>query len=39
MLGMDGPLWECDVTTMGCIQLFNLVQTLNIPADLGEFGL
>uniref|UniRef100_A0A2C9KMT9 Uncharacterized protein n=1 Tax=Biomphalaria glabrata TaxID=6526 RepID=A0A2C9KMT9_BIOGL len=36
MLGMDGPLWECDVTTLDCSQLFDLVKTLDIPASQGE---
>ncbi|KAL8586658.1 hypothetical protein ACOMHN_040166 [Nucella lapillus] len=36
MLGMDGPLWECDVILMNCTQLFDLVQTLRIPATAGE---
>ncbi|XP_059152424.1 uncharacterized protein LOC131938421 [Physella acuta] len=36
MLGMDGPLWECDVLLMNCTQLFDLVTALNIPASEGE---
>jgi hypothetical protein len=36
MLGMDGPLWECNVYTLACTQLFNLVVALNIPAAAGE---
>ncbi|KAK6187618.1 hypothetical protein SNE40_005599 [Patella caerulea] len=36
MLGMDGPLWECDVYKYTCVQLFDLVKTLDIPADQGE---
>lgn len=32
MLGMDGPLWECDVIQMTCTQLFDLVKELDIPA-------
>ncbi|CAL1548764.1 unnamed protein product [Lymnaea stagnalis] len=36
MLGMDGPLWECDVVALTCTQLFDLVETLNIPASQGE---
>uniref|UniRef100_A0A0B7B8Z5 Olfactomedin-like domain-containing protein n=1 Tax=Arion vulgaris TaxID=1028688 RepID=A0A0B7B8Z5_9EUPU len=36
MLGMDGPLWECNVTSLECSQLFDLVKTLNIPASAGE---
>jgi len=36
MLGMDGPLWECDVYEMTCTQLFNLVTALDIPASSGE---
>ena len=32
MLGMDGPLWECDVHQMNCTQLFDLVTTLGIPS-------
>ena len=33
MLGMDGPLWECDVLTFNCTKLFNLVKELEIPSD------
>lgn len=36
MLGMDGPLWECDITTLECTQLFDLVTALEIPASAGE---
>ncbi|XP_071113413.1 uncharacterized protein [Haliotis cracherodii] len=36
MLGMDGPLWECNVYNLTCVQLFDLVQTLGIPAAAGE---
>lgn len=36
MLGMDGPLWECNVTSLKCKQLFDLVETLKIPASAGE---
>ena len=36
MLGMDGPLWECDVYLLNCTQIFDLVKTLNIPKDQGE---
>lgn len=36
MLGMDGPLWECDVNTLKCTQLFDLVKELDIPSDKGE---
>ena len=36
MLGMDGPLWECNVITYNCTQLFDLVKELNIPASFGE---
>jgi len=36
MLGMDGPLWECDLNLLNCTQLFDLTVTLNIPAGLGE---
>lgn len=36
MLGMDGPLWECDVLSLTCTELFNLVTTLKIPANMGE---
>nr|KAI8759120.1 hypothetical protein BgiMline_009744 [Biomphalaria glabrata] len=36
MLGMDGPLWECDVTSLLCTQLFDLVKELNIPVSEGE---
>ena len=36
MLGMDGPLWECDVILLNCTQLFDLVAELHIPASLGE---
>jgi len=31
MLGMDGPLWECNVHNMSCTQLFDLVKELGIP--------
>lgn len=36
MLGMDGPLWECDLVALSCVQLFDLVTALNIPASQGE---
>ena len=36
MLGMDGPLWECNVYNMTCVQLFDLVKELNIPISSGE---
>ncbi|KAH9500230.1 hypothetical protein Btru_077526 [Bulinus truncatus] len=36
MLGMDGPLWECDVTSLICSQVFDLVEELHIPASQGE---
>jgi len=36
MLGMDGPLWECSLLTLECVQLFDLVTALNIPASAGE---
>ena len=36
MLGMDGPLYECDVYQMNCTLLFDLVETLGIPKDAGE---
>ena len=36
MLGMDGPLWECDVVHMNCTQIFDLVKELNIPTSQGE---
>ena len=36
MLGMDGPLWECDVYDMNCTQLFDLVKELDIPTSSGE---
>jgi hypothetical protein len=36
MLGMDGPLWECNVTSLECTQLFDLVVSLGIPALQGE---
>lgn len=36
MLGMDGPLWECDILTLNCTQLFDLVKELEIPAGEGE---
>ncbi|XP_035828517.1 uncharacterized protein LOC101845042 [Aplysia californica] len=36
MLGMDGPLWECNVVTYSCKQLFDLVKELKIPASVGE---
>ncbi|KAH9500231.1 hypothetical protein Btru_077532 [Bulinus truncatus] len=37
MLGMDGPLWECDVMmTLNCSQVFDLVEELHIPASQGE---
>eukprot|EP00117_Sycon_ciliatum_P032802 scpid90700/ scgid25367/ len=36
MLGMDGPLWECDVYDMNCTQLFDLVKELAIPTSSGE---
>lgn len=31
MLGMDGPLWECNVNNYTCTQLFDLVKELEIP--------
>ena len=36
MLGMDGPLWECDIVQLNCTQLFDLVAALDIPAAAGE---
>lgn len=36
MLGMDGPLWECNVYLLNCTQIFDLVETLKIPKDQGE---
>ena len=36
MLGMDGPLWECDVYSLACTQLFDLVEALGICAACGE---
>ena len=36
MLGMDGPLWECDVWRRTCQQLFDLVTELHIDASEGE---
>lgn len=33
---MDGPLWECDLNTLNCTQLFDLVAALGIPASEGE---
>ncbi|XP_064613873.1 LOW QUALITY PROTEIN: uncharacterized protein LOC135477633 [Liolophura sinensis] len=36
MLGMDGPLWECDVNKLNCTQLFDLVKELDIPSEKGE---
>ncbi|BFZ09877.1 hypothetical protein BsWGS_12916 [Bradybaena similaris] len=36
MLGMDGPLWECNVTSLGCTQIFDLVTALQIPSTKGE---
>ena len=36
MLGMDGPLWECDLLSLNCTQLFDLVSALDIPASQGE---
>lgn len=33
MLSMDGPLFECDVYSLQCTQLFDLVKELNIPAN------
>jgi hypothetical protein len=36
MLGMDGPLWECDAVTTECTQLFDLVVALNIPATIEQ---
>ncbi|XP_041350918.1 uncharacterized protein LOC121369904 [Gigantopelta aegis] len=36
MLGMDGPLWECDVYNLTCKQLFDLVQVLDINTTAGE---
>ncbi len=36
MLGMDGPLWECNVYNLTCVQLFDLVKELQIPASEGE---
>ncbi|CAG5122323.1 unnamed protein product, partial [Candidula unifasciata] len=36
MLGMDGPLWECNVTSLACAQLFDLVEVLEIPSSEGE---
>ena len=36
MLGMDGPLWECSVIYLNCTQLFDLVETLEIPSTAGE---
>jgi hypothetical protein len=33
-LGMDGPLWECQIIPpFACTQLYDLVKTLNIPPD------
>lgn len=32
MLGMDGPLWECSMLDFSCVQLFDLVTALDIPA-------
>jgi hypothetical protein len=32
MLGMDGPLWECSMLDFTCVQLFDLVAALDIPA-------
>ena len=36
MLGMDGPLWDCDLVSLNCTQLFDLVKELDIPAAAGE---
>ena len=36
MLGMDGPLWECDVYNMTCQHLFDLVTVLDIDRKAGE---
>lgn len=36
MLGMDGPLWEVDLTTLQATQLFDLVAELDIPINQGE---
>ena len=33
MLGMDGPLWECDVISLACTQLYDLVKELHIPTN------
>jgi len=33
MLGMDGPLWECNVTSLECTKLFDLVKELKIPKN------
>jgi hypothetical protein len=35
-LGMDGPLWDCDLVALNCTQLFDLVKELDIPAAEGE---
>lgn len=36
MLGMDGPLWECNLLNLSCTQLFDLTVTLQIPFASGE---
>jgi hypothetical protein len=36
MLGMDGPLWDCSLVDMQCVQIFDLVQALNIPASIEQ---
>ena len=36
MLGMDGPLWDCDLVSLNCTQLFDLVKELDIPSASGE---
>lgn len=36
MLGMDGQLWECNVTSLECTLLFDLVKELSIPVAKGE---
>ena len=33
MLGMDGPLWECDLVSLNCTLLYDLVKELGIPPD------
>ena len=33
MLGMDGPLWECNVHDLTCHQLYDLVKELSIPVN------